>query len=223
MSTPAVQLRQASIHQGDREVLGDVNLEMAPGEFVYLVGKTGAGKSSLLKTLYGALPLKGGEGTVAGTDLRKLKRRQLPKLRRQLGIIFQDLNLLTDRTVDDNLHFVLRATGMRKQKERDSRIAEVLHAVGLPAVGGQRPFTLSGGEQQRIAVARALLNQPKLIIADEITGNLDPETSLEMLNLMRELARQQSTAILFATHDDRLRESYQARTLHCVDGKVIND
>ncbi len=223
MSQAVVQLRNAVISQAGRDVLRGVNLTIAAGEFIYLIGKTGSGKSSLLKTLYAALPLRQGEGMVAGFDLRAIRRPTFPKLRRQLGIVFQDLNLLTDRSVADNLHFVLRATGWRKVKERDRRIAEVLHSVGLPAVAGKYPQALSGGEQQRVAFARALLNEPALLIADEITGNLDPTTSEQMLGLMQDLCRTSGTAILFATHDYRLLEHYQARTLLCQNGSLVPD
>lgn len=223
MSTSVVHLHQAGIRQGDREILKKVTFAIAPGEFVYLIGKTGSGKSSLLKTLYAALPLGGGQASVAGHDLGTIKRRALPTLRRKLGIVFQDLNLLTDRSVEDNLHFVLRATGWKKHRERDARIAEVLHAVGLPAALKAMPYTLSGGEQQRIAFARAILNRPQLLIADEVTGNLDPDTSREILGLMRDLSVKNNTAILFATHDYRLREEYHARTLQCTDGSVLAD
>lgn len=223
MSSPIVHMSKAGISQARKSVLTNVDFEIAPGEFVYLVGKTGAGKSSLLKTLYAELPLEVGEGTVAGFDLRKIRRRRLPKLRRKLGIVFQDLNLLTDRTVEENLQFVLRATGWKKKADRRTRIAEVLHTVGLPAAHNTMPYALSGGEQQRIAFARALLNKPELLIADEVTGNLDPETSQEILQLMRTLSVENGTAILFATHDYHLRESFKARTLRCQEGTVKDE
>ncbi|NJC26524.1 cell division ATP-binding protein FtsE [Neolewinella antarctica] len=222
MLEPIVRLRNVTVHRGDRPVLRDVNLDVAAGEFVYLVGRTGSGKSSLLKTLYADLPLREGSGVVAGHDLRKIKRRNLPALRQRLGIVFQEVNLLTDRSVAENLDFVLRATGWRRREERGRRINEVLHAVNLPAARDVMPYALSGGEQQRIAFARALLNKPALVIADEVTGNLDHETSLETLQLMRELARKNNAAILFATHDRRLLEHYQARTLRCKDGVITS-
>ncbi|MEO0733606.1 MAG: ATP-binding cassette domain-containing protein [Bacteroidota bacterium] len=217
-----VELRGANIRQGERTVLRDVDLTIAEGEFVYLVGKTGAGKSSLLKTLYAALPLAGGTGTVAGISLNKLGRRKIPRLRRQLGIIFQDFNLLMDRSVEDNLRFALRATGWKAGHATEKRIDEVLTAVGLADRRRSHPHTLSGGEQQRVAFARALLNKPPLLIADEVTGNLDPETSREVLNLMRALARERGSAILFATHDYSLLEVFQARVVRCEDGRVFN-
>ncbi|MEL7162593.1 MAG: ATP-binding cassette domain-containing protein [Bacteroidota bacterium] len=217
-----VELHGANIRQGERTVLADVDLTIAAGEFVYLVGKTGAGKSSLLKTLYAALPLAGGKGTVAGIALRKLGRRKIPRLRRKLGIIFQDFNLLTDRSVEDNLRFALRATGWKKGPEAEKRIDEVLTDVGLADRRRSLPHTLSGGEQQRVAFARALLNKPQLLIADEVTGNLDPDTSREVLNLMRALAREQGSAILFATHDYSLLDVFQARVVRCEDGRVFN-
>lgn len=222
MNEPIVDLRGAVIRQGDRTVLAGVDLTVAPGEFVYLVGRTGAGKSSLLKTLYAALPLAGGQGRVAGLDLRRLNRRRIPKLRRQLGIVFQDFGLLPDRNVAGNLRFALRATGWRKGKKLEARIDEVLSAVGLPDRRESAVHTLSGGEQQRVAFARALLNRPVLLIADEVTGNLDPDTSREMLELMRVLCSEQGTAVLFATHDYRLLDTFSARVVRCDGGRVFN-
>ena len=222
MSEAIVELRDANIRQGNRNILENVDLRIARGEFVYLVGKTGAGKSSLLKTLYAALPLASGTATVAGFDLRKTGRRKIPKLRRQLGIVFQDFNLLTDRSVADNLDFALRATGWTKRTNREARIKEVLTEVGLLKRHRDMPHTLSGGEQQRVAFARALLNSPALLIADEVTGNLDPETSQEILELMRKLGRDHGTAVLFATHDYRLIDTFQARVVRCEGGKVFN-
>lgn len=222
MTEAIVQLRGANIRQGNRNVLQKVDLRIAPGEFVYLVGKTGSGKSSLLKTLYAALPLTEGQGNVAGHDLRKLNRSGIPKLRRKLGIVFQDYSLLPDRSVEENLRFALRATGWKKGKTAEARIDEVLTAVGLPDRRRSHPHTLSGGEQQRIAFARALLNTPTLLIADEVTGNLDPETSREMLQLMRDLAAKSDTAVLFATHDYSLLETFQARVVRCADGGLRN-
>lgn len=229
MSTPVeptpeaiVDLRGVTVRQGNYDVLRAVDLRVAGGEFVYLVGKTGAGKSSLLKTLYGALPPAGGQATVAGFDLRKLNRRRIPKLRRQLGIVFQDLNLLPDRDVAGNLDFALRATGWRVAKKRAARAAEVLAAVGMTDKLNARVHTLSGGERQRVAFARALLNQPRLLIADEVTGNLDPDTSVDTLNLMRQLAAERGAAVIFATHDYRLLDTFQARVVRCAGGRLFN-
>jgi len=219
---PIVELRAATIRQGATNILENVDLRIAPGEFVYLVGKTGTGKSSLLKTLYAALPLGAGAGTVAGFDLVKIGRRKIPKLRRQLGIVFQDFNLLMDRSVEDNLRFALRATGWKKGTGAEERIDQVLGEVGLAARRRSMPHTLSGGERQRVAFARALLNAPSLLIADEVTGNLDPDTSREMLELMRELGREHGTAVLFATHDYRLLDTFPARVVRCEGGRVFN-
>lgn len=222
MNEPIVELRAVNIRQGDRNILENVDLRIAPGEFVYLVGKTGAGKSSLLKTLYAALPLSSGTGTVAGQALRKINRRRIPTLRRQLGIVFQDFNLLMDRTVGDNLRFALLATGWKKGSSSESRITEVLADVGLADRRDAMPHTLSGGERQRVAFARALLNKPALLIADEVTGNLDPDTSRDVLNLMRRLAADHGAAVLFATHDYSLLDVFPARVVRCEDGRVFN-
>ncbi|SEQ92703.1 cell division ATP-binding protein FtsE [Neolewinella agarilytica] len=222
MATAIVELRGANIRQGERNILEKVDLTIAEGEFVYLVGKTGAGKSSLLKTLYAALPLAAGSGTVSGFHLHKIGRRKIPQLRRQLGIVFQDFNLLMDRSVEDNLRFALRATGWKKGADTEKRIDEVLTAVGLADRRRSMPHTLSGGERQRVAFARALLNKPALLIADEVTGNLDPETSREILTLMRQLATENGSAVLFATHDYRLLDTFQARVVRCEAGRVFN-
>src|SRR5215212_3800509 len=180
MAETIIDIRNANIYQGDNLVLHDVNFSVHKGEFVYLVGKTGTGKSSLLKTMYGELPLKDGEATIAGYNLKELDWRKVPYLRRTMGVVFQDFQLLTDRNVNDNLKFVLRATGWTDEKLMDQKIMDVLDKVGLKAKGFKMPFELSGGEQQRVDIARALLNSPKLILADEPTGNLDPETSDEI-------------------------------------------
>ncbi len=222
MSTLVVDLLNARIKHANQTILTDVNLKISAGEFTYLVGRTGSGKSSLLKTLYAAIPLQEGNGTVAGHDLKKLNRKTIPQLRRQLGIVFQDYNLLMDRNVGDNLQFALEATGWKEQKKISTRIAEVLAAVDLSDKLRAMPNTLSGGEQQRIAFARALLNRPKLLIADEATGNLDPETSDEILLLMRRLAENEQCAVIFATHDYRILENFQARIIRCHDGRVFN-
>lgn len=222
MAEAIVELRGANIRQGTQNILEKVNLKVAPGEFVYLVGKTGAGKSSLLKTLYAALPLAGGAGTVAGFSLNKVNRRTIPQLRRKLGIVFQDFNLLMDRSVEENLRFALEATGWKAGKETEKRIEEVLSAVGLYDRLTHMPHTLSGGERQRVAFARALLNRPTLLIADEVTGNLDPETSREILELMRKLAADQKASVIFATHDYSLLDTFQARVVRCEEGKVFN-
>lgn len=218
-----VDLRNVSIEQDGRTILRDVNFKVAEGEFCYLIGRTGSGKSSLLKTLYAALPLYLGTGTVVGFDLAALDRATIPQLRRKLGVVFQDFNLLTDRNVNDNLRFALEATGWQDEARIRKRIIEVLDAVGLADKGAKMPFALSGGEQQRVAFARAMLNHPRLLIADEATGNLDPETSDEILLLMRKLARAENTAVIFATHDYRILENFQARIVRCHDGRIWND
>lgn len=218
-----VDLRQINISQGTQLVLEGVNLRISKGEFVYLIGKTGSGKSSLLKTLYGALPQEQGHARVTEMDLMDLNRHSIPTLRRKLGIVFQDFNLLTDRSIYDNLDFVLRATGWEVASERQARILLLLEQVGLGGMENKMPFTLSGGEQQRVAIARALLNDPELILADEPTGNLDPETSDEILLLLRQLAKQRNTAVLFATHDYRILENFPARIVRCFQQRVVSD
>jgi cell division transport system ATP-binding protein len=219
-----VKLNNADIRQADgSNILQNVSLSIGEGEFTYLIGKTGSGKSSLLKTLYAALPLESGSGEVAGFDLRNITRQNVHELRRKLGIVFQDFNLLTDRNVEENLRFVLRATGWEDEAEMDKRIGQVLEEVGLSAKRTAMPFELSGGEQQRVVVARALLNNPPLLLADEPTGNLDPETSDDVLTLMRNLARQHNTAVLCATHDYRILQNFPARIIRVIGGKLIDD
>lgn len=218
-----VQLNEVSIYQKENLVLENVNLTISKGEFVYLIGKTGSGKSSLLKTLYAALPLAKGKGTVAGFELGKLNRKTIPHLRRKLGIVFQDFNLLDDRTVEQNLRFSMEAMGWKDRKKMDDRINELLEKVDLKGKHKAMPHAISGGEQQRVVIARALLNDPGLIIADEPTGNLDPETSDEILLLLRKLARENDTAVLFATHDYRILENFPARILRCHGGKIIDE
>ncbi len=220
MEKPTVLLRDVHIFQGKQMILHDVNLEVMPGEFVYLIGKTGSGKSSLLKTIYGALPLPAGQAEVAGFNLARLNRRSIPRLRRRLGIVFQEFNLLSDRNVHDNLLFVLRATGWKKRNEREARILDTLEQVGLEDKAYQMPHQLSGGEQQRVVIARALLNDPALIIADEPTGNLDPETSDGILMLLWRLARERGTSVLFATHDYRILETFPARIIRVQHGRL---
>ncbi|MBK7870456.1 MAG: ATP-binding cassette domain-containing protein [Saprospiraceae bacterium] len=218
-----VQLKDVNIYQQGVLILQNVNLKIAKGEFTYLIGKTGSGKSSLLKTLYAALPLTEGKGEVAGHDLTKLDRRSIPLLRRKLGIVFQDFNLLIDRTVDQNLRFVMDATGWRDEKSIKRRINEVLEQVALSDKLYKMPHELSGGEQQRVVIARALLNKPALIVADEPTGNLDPETSDDILLLMRQLASQNNSSVLFATHDYRILEHFPARIIRCLNGKILEE
>jgi cell division transport system ATP-binding protein len=223
MGNLIVHLSGASIRQQAKVVLADVGLKISKGEFVYLVGRTGSGKSSLLKTIYAALELEEGRGEVADFDLRGLNRHTIPLLRRKLGIVFQDFNLLADRNVDQNLRFVLLATGWKDKALIEQRIVEVLKQVGLEKERFRMPHELSGGEQQRVVIARALLNRPELIIADEPTGNLDPETSDDILLLLRQLARQNNTAVLFATHDYRIIERFPARIVRCVNGRVVSE
>lgn len=223
MSDPIIQISNANIYQGSNLILQDVNLTVNKGEFVYLVGKTGTGKSSLLKTLYGELALTEGEATVAGFGLRTLDWKKVPYLRRNLGVVFQDFQLLTDRNVNNNLKFVLKATGWTDEKLMDEKILDVLDKVGLKAKGFKMPFELSGGEQQRIDIARALLNSPKLILADEPTGNLDPETSDEIMNLLFHISRDFNTTILMATHDYIVVQKFPARMIRTERGKVIDN
>lgn len=216
-----ISIRNASIFQHDNLVLENVNIEIRKGEFVYLIGKTGSGKSSLLRTLYADLPLKSGEADIAGFALHKLKNREIPFLRRKLGIIFQDFQLLMDRNVSENLRFILKSTGWKKGPEMEGRIEEVLKKVGLFTKAHKMPHQLSGGEQQRLGIARALINDPEVIIADEPSGNLDPETTAEILQLLLDLAAT-GHAVLVATHDLTLFELHRARTLKC-DGGVVLD
>ena len=223
MQEVIVELRNANIYQGKSLILQDVNLSVKKGEFVYLVVKTGTGKSSLLKTLYGDLPFSEGEGIVAGFNLRDMDWKKVPYLRRNLGVVFQDFQLLTDRNVNDNLKFVLRATGWTDVKLMNEKIHDVLDKVGLKAKGFKMPFELSGGEQQRVDVARALLNSPKLILADEPTGNLDPETSDEIMQLLFNICRDSHTAVIMATHDYMVINKFPTRTLKTERGRVIDN
>ena len=220
MSQSILELKNVNIYQGMNLILRDVNITVEKGEFVYLVGKTGTGKSSLLKTLYGDLELKEGEGTVVGYNLQELDWKKVPFLRRNLGVVFQDFQLLTDRNVNENLKFVLKATGWKDEKLMDEKIADVLDKVGLKTKGFKMPFELSGGEQQRVDVARALLNSPKLILADEPTGNLDPETSDEIMQLLFQICKDYNTSIVMATHDYIVLGKFPARTIKTEAGKV---
>ncbi len=220
MAEQILELKNANIYQGDSLILEDVNIGVGKGEFVYLVGKTGTGKSSLLKTLYGDLGLREGEGSVVGYDLPSMDWKKVPYLRRNLGVVFQDFQLLTDRNVNDNLKFVLKATGWKDEKLMDEKIADVLDKVGLKTKGFKMPFELSGGEQQRVDIARALLNSPKLILADEPTGNLDPETSDEIMQLLFQISRDYGTTIVMATHDYPVINKFPARTIKTERGKV---
>ena len=220
MPEPILQLQNVNIYQGSSLILSDVNISVNRGEFVYLVGKTGTGKSSLLKTLYGDLDLTEGDGMVAGYNLREMTWKTVPFLRRNLGVVFQDFQLLTDRNVNENLKFVLKATGWKDNKLMDDKIADVLEKVGLKTKGFKMPFELSGGEQQRVDVARALLNSPKLILADEPTGNLDPETSDEIMQLLFHISRDFGTTIIMATHDYMVINKFPARTIKTERGKV---
>src|SRR6478609_659909 len=223
MAESIVSLSDAKIFQGENLILQDVNINVNKGEFVYLVGKTGTGKSSLLETLYGELPLKEGNGMVAGYDLRQMNWKKVPFLRRSLGVIFQDFQLLTDRNVHENLKFVLKATGWKDNKLMEEKINDVLDKVGLKSKGFKMPFEMSGGEQQRVDIARALLNSPKLILADEPTGNLDPETSDEIMQLLFQISKEYGTTVVMATHDYRVVNKFPARTLRTERGKVTDN
>lgn len=216
---PVLQVSEATIFQEDQAVLSDINFEIGKGEFVYLIGRTGSGKSSLLKTFYADLPLRDGQITVASYGIRKIKEKEIPFLRRKVGIIFQDFELFYDRSVSENLEFVMKATGWKDKAKMKTRMAEVLMRVGLGAVTNKMPHQLSGGEQQRVVVARALINEPQILLADEPTGNLDPEVAEGIFKLFEEINRS-GTAILMATHNHNFLEKFPARVLKCENGAV---
>ena len=219
MPETVLELKNAAIYQRESLILSEVDVRVYKGDFVYLIGKTGTGKRSFMKTLYGDLPLTEGEGHIVDYNLRTLKEKDIPYLRRKLGVVFQDFKLLTDRNVKDNLEFVLKATGWKDKKGMDSKIDEVLDKVGMKTKGFKFPYQLSGGEQQRVAIARALLNDPELILADEPTGNLDPQTSVEVMEVLQEISKNGNT-ILMATHDYALLLKYPSKTLKC-DGQRV--
>ena len=218
---PILSIVNGEIHQDGVPILQTVNLELQKGEFVYLIGKTGSGKSSLLKMLYGELPLVSGEGKIADVELHGVKRKQIPFLRRKLGIVFQDFQLLSDRSVMNNLIFVMRATGWKNKKEIQQRGEEVLSLVGLDHKGDKMPHQLSGGEQQRVSIARALINKPVFILADEPTGNLDPETSREIMGVLLAIAKE-GTSVLMATHDISIMEQFPSRTFR-VENQMVKE
>lgn len=221
MSEKVAHLEKAFVYQRNHLVLSNIDFELYEGEFAYLIGKTGSGKSSLLKILYGDLPLNEGYGKVVGIELNGMKTGKIPLLRRHLGIVFQDFQLLLDRNVEKNLTFVLKATGWKDKKKINDRVDEVLESVGMISKKKMMPFRLSGGEQQRISIARALLNEPKLILADEPTGNLDPETSGEIMDLILSLSKEKNVAVLMATHDYSIIQKYPSKTFRCQEGKVF--
>lgn len=220
MSASILKLHNATIYQESEPILSDVNIDVQKGDFIYLIGKTGSGKSSLMKTLYADLQLKQGEGIIVDYDLRTLKESDIPFLRRKLGIVFQDFKLLPDRNVHKNLLFVLKATGWTNETEMNNRIEDVLNRVGMLQHLNKMPHQISGGEQQRVAIARALLNDPELILADEPTGNLDPQTSVEVMEVLQKI-NENGRTILMATHDYALLLKYPAKTLKCDEGKVF--
>ena len=217
---PVIELINASIFQDSKSVLENVNIEVAKGDFVFLIGRTGTGKSSLIKILYGDLTLKKGIGNVVGFDLLKINKKEIPFLRRKIGVVFQDFKLLSDRNIYDNLKFVLRATGWKNKDDINMRISEVLKEVGLFEIEKKYPFELSGGEQQRTAIARALLNTPELIIADEPTGNLDPQTSNEIMEVFKRLHKQ-GMSVFMATHDYNMIVKFPGKIFKCDSGKVF--
>jgi cell division transport system ATP-binding protein len=221
MSEIVVQLEHVNIYQSGNLILQEVNFEVQKGEFVYLVGKTGTGKSSLLKTLYGEITLTEGQGKVVGFDLKEMDWKKLPFLRRNLGIVFQDFQLLTDRNVHENLRFVLKATGWQDEQLINQKINDVLAKVGLQNKGFKMTYEMSGGEQQRVDIARALLNSPKLILADEPTGSLDPETSDEIMQILFQIAKEDGTAIVMATHDFMVVNKFPSRTLTTEGGRLV--
>ncbi len=220
MSQSVLSLKNATIYQEDKVILSNVNLEVNHGEFLYIIGKTGSGKSSLMKTLYADLPLTEGEGHVVEYDLATLKEDDIPYLRRKIGIVFQDFKLLPDRSIKDNMLFVLKATGWTDHEEMLHKIDEVLDKVGMKEFVNKMPHQISGGEQQRVAIARALLNDPELILADEPTGNLDPQTSVEVLGVLKKINANGKT-IIMATHDYALLMKFPSKTLKCEDAKIF--
>ncbi|MEI7897199.1 MAG: ATP-binding cassette domain-containing protein [bacterium] len=215
-----IELDKISVYQRENLILANVNLLIGKGEFIYLIGKTGSGKSSLLKTIYAELPLQSGSAKVAGFDLVNLRRKDIPYLRRKLGIVFQDFQLLMDRSVNENILFVMRATGWKDKREMQKRLLEVLAKVNLGNKGTKMPHQLSGGEQQRVAIARALINDPEVILADEPTGNLDPESSEGIISLLMDISKT-GRAVLTATHNYTFFDKYPARTLLCENGRVL--
>ena len=217
MSEPLISFRHADILNGESVVVYDLNMDIFPGDFVYIVGKVGTGKTSIIRTMTAENPLKKGSGDVCGYHLERLRRRDIPYLRRKMGVVFQDFQLLMDRTVFDNLDFVLLSTGWKKLPDREQRIDEVLQAVGMEKKAHKMPWQLSGGEQQRIAIARALLNNPSVILADEPTGNLDAETADSIMDLLRKINKEQGTAIVIVTHNRRIFEKYRGRVMVCRD------
>lgn len=220
-SDPVVRVKEASIFQDHNTVLNEISFEIDKGEFAFLIGRTGSGKTSLLKTLYADLPLRLGDISVAGFNIREIKPQQVPLLRRKIGIIFQDFQLFPDRTVGENLNFVMKATGWKDNAKMKNRLAEVLMQVGLGSVEKKMPHQLSGGEQQRVVIARALINEPLILIADEPTGNLDPEVSSGILKIFQQINKS-GTAVLMATHSYGLIKRFPARVLKCEDGKVLD-
>jgi cell division transport system ATP-binding protein len=220
MNNPIINIEGVNIQQMNHKVFSNISLKIEKGEFLYLIGDTGSGKSSLLKALYAEIKVSNGNISVADIDLTQIKHKEVPSFRRKLGIVFQDFQLLTDRTVADNLEFVLKATGWGNKKEISNRLNEVLDSVHLNGVKDKMPYELSGGEQQRAAIARALLNHPEIILADEPTGNLDPEKSEKIIELLQEI-NAKGTTVLIATHDYLIIKKYQARTIKCDDQKVI--
>ncbi len=220
MSETVLSLKNVTIYQESKVILSQINLEVKEGEFLYIIGKTGTGKSSFMKTLYGDLPLTEGTGNIVGYDLVNLKENDIPFLRRKIGIVFQDFQLLHDRSVNKNMLFVLKATGWTDEKAMQDKIDEVLEKVGLKGIANKMPHQLSGGEQQRVAIARALLNDPELILADEPTGNLDPQTSAEVLSVLKKINENGKTVIM-ATHDYALLMKFPSKTLKCEDNTIF--
>lgn len=218
--SPIIELNAARIFQRENLILDAVDLTVRKGEFIYLIGRTGSGKSSLMRTLYGDIPLLHGEGSICGFDLRKLKRKEVPFLRRKLGIVFQDFQLLSDRSVNENLIFVMKSTGWKSDKDINARVQEVLEQVGLGNKGYKLPHELSGGEQQRVSIARALVNHPELILADEPTGNLDPDTTEEILDLLYTIS-QFGSSVIMATHDYTHMKKLNARVVRCEEGRLL--
>jgi len=217
-----INIEHIDVFQRNHLVLSDVSVKVNKGEFIFLIGQTGSGKSSLLKMIYGDLHITNGKGTVVGFELGKIKNSEVPYMRRKMGIVFQDFQLLTDRTVEENLRFVMEATGWDDKRLMDARLTEVLAEVGLSGKNNKMPHQLSGGEQQRVVIARALINHPEVILADEPTGNLDPDSSVEVMNLLMKISKT-GTAVLMATHDYRMIEKFPSRIIKCENGKIVED